>query len=159
MTTNLEEIMAVLKRATLFSRFTDKGVGFMAAISVMKHLPAGTLLFAQHMMGEGMFIVAEGELAISVKTPSGRDIPLGVAVPGDSLGEVALLRPGQRQCSVMAKTPCRVLEITRRDLAGLQRSKPQACLKLMMAITTQVGERLSEVEPDLLELLDDHLRP
>jgi hypothetical protein len=50
-------------------------------------------------------------------------------------------------------TSTTVIEISRRDVAQLQRSKPQACLKLMMGVVDLVGERLRGTEDDLREFL------
>ena len=44
-------------------------------------------------------------------------------------------------------------EISRRDLAMLQRTKPQACLKLMMGVVERIGEGVRNAQEDLRDLL------
>ncbi len=75
----------------------------------------------------------------------------GRAGPGEHLGELALLGKGVRLVSAVAATPCEVLEITQRDFAKLQPQKPQACLKLALAIAADLAQRVA----DTRELLRD----
>lgn len=153
---NQEQIIQSLQGTALFHNFTDKGLGFMASIARVKPLSAGTPLFVQHMMGEALYVVTQGSLQLSVER-GGDAVTLGSVGPGDTLGEVAMLRSGPRQCTAVAEVDAQLLEITRRDLAQLQRSKPQACLKLLIAIVEQVGQRLRDVEPELQALVQHHL--
>lgn len=151
-----DQISQILRGATLFHSFTDKGLGFMASIARPQTLPAGTPLFVQHMMGEALYIVASGSIQLSVGQGAAAQ-PLTSVGPGASLGEVAVLRGGPRQCTAIAEVESTVLEISRRDLAQLQREKPQACLKLMINIVEQVGQRLRELEPELSALVQQNI--
>ena len=72
--------------------------------------------------------------------------------PGEHLGELALLGQGVRLVSAVAATPCEVLEITQRDFARLQPQKPQACLKLALAIAQDLAQRVAENRELLREL-------
>ena len=70
------------------------------------------------------------------------ELPLGELQRGDSLGELALVQQGQRLCSAMALTPVTAVELRSVDFQRLMTQKPQACLKLLMAIVSQFGARL-----------------
>lgn len=147
------EVVRILQASPLFKSFTETGLAIVASIAQEKSIPAGAPLFVEHMIGDGLFVVAEGQIRLSVRGPRGEETRLAVVGPHESLGEAALLRAGPRQCSAVADTAVRVLEITRRDLAALQRTKPQACLKLMMGVVELIGERLAEAEPELRQFL------
>lgn len=147
------EILAILKAAALFKSFTDTGIQIVATIAQDKQIPAGAPLFVEDMIGDGLYVIATGRLRLVAKEPRGATIELTHLGPGDSVGEAALLRAGPRLCSAFATTPSRVLEISRRDLAMLQRTKPQACLKLMMGVVDLIGERLRESGDDLRHFL------
>jgi hypothetical protein len=54
--------------------------------------------------------------------------------------------------SAVAATPCQVLELTQRDFVRLQPQKPQACLKLALAIGADVAARASESRELLRDL-------
>ena len=142
-------VVDALKQAQLLRTFTPTGVAILATIAQEKILPPGTPLFVQSMIGEGLFIVSRGHLNVTVRTDGGDEIFLTNLGPGESLGEAALLRSGPRFCSATAETETAVLEITRRDISLLQKTKPQACLKLMMNIADSLAQRLRASDDEL----------
>jgi CRP/FNR family cyclic AMP-dependent transcriptional regulator len=152
MSTN-PDIVGALKDAALFKNFTDTGLQIIASITHEKRVPAGAPLFVENMIGDGLYIVASGRVRLSVRGPKGEELVLGTLGPGDSLGEAALLRTGPRLCSATAEVASVVLEISRRELAVLQRAKPQAVLKLMMGVVERIGDGMRDTQDDLRELL------
>jgi CRP-like cAMP-binding protein len=147
------DVVQLLKSTELFRTFTDTGIQIMASIAEAKTIPAGTPLFVENMIGDSMFIVAEGRVRLAVRAADGRDLTLSVLAAPATLGEAAILRSGPRLCSATADVQSAVVEISRRDVAQLQRSKPQAVLKLMMSVVDLVGERMRGVEGELREYL------
>ncbi len=105
------------------------------------------------MIGDSLYVVAEGRIRLAVKGPEGIELQMSAIEAPESLGEAALLRSGPRQCSATAELPSTVIEISRRDVALLQRSKPQACLKLLMGVVDLVGARLRDADGDLRQFL------
>ena len=147
------DIVRALKAAGLFKNFTDTGIQIIASIAQQKRIPPNTPLFVENMIGEGLYVIADGMIRLAVRAPDGRDTTLTVLGPGDSLGEAAILRAGPRLCSATAEVETTVIEISRRDIAMLQRTKPQACLKLMMGIVELIGDRLQQTDPDFRQFL------
>jgi CRP-like cAMP-binding protein len=147
------DIVRALKAAGLFKNFTDTGIQIIASIAQQKRVPPNTPLFVENMIGEGLYVIADGMIRLAVRAPDGRETTLAMLNPGDSLGEAAILRAGPRLCSATAEVETTVIEISRRDIALLQRSKPQACLKLMMGIVELIGERIAQADPDFRQFL------
>lgn len=147
------EVVQALRASIIMRDFTDQGAELIASIAQVKHLPAGTPLFVENMLGEAMYVIADGRVRVSVRAADGREQTLLVLTAGESLGEAALLREGPRLCSATAETNLAVVEITRRDLLALSKSKPQAALKLMMAASELLGSRARDVSPELKRLL------
>lgn len=140
-----------LQRAPLFKDFTETGLKIFAAIAVEKAIPPGSPLFVENMVGESLFIVKSGTVRISQKTADGEKA-LATVGPGDHLGELALLGKGVRLVSAVAASQCEVLEISQRDFARLQPQKPQACLKLALAIAGDLAGKVAENRDLLREL-------
>lgn len=140
------DVLRVLSAATLFKGFTDTGLQIVGSIAQQKQVPAGTPLFVENMIGDGLFIIADGMIRLAVRGPHGQELTLTVLGPNESLGEAALLRAGPRLCSATAEVPSTVIEITRRDIAVLQRTKPQACLKLMMGVVDVIGAKMRDAQ-------------
>lgn len=146
-------IVKALAASHLFKSFTDTGTQLIGSIAQEKSLPAGTPLFVENMIGEALYVIAAGQIRISARGPDGREHTLVRLDAGDSLGEAALLRTGPRLCSAYAETAIRVVEIARRDIVQLQKTKPQACIKLLMGIVELLAARTKDVDPELKKLI------
>jgi len=145
--TNVE----ALQRCALFKDFTEVGLKIFAEIAVAKPIPAGSPLFVENMVGESVFIVKTGTVRITQRA-SGGERELAVLGPGESLGALALLAKGVRVVSATAATPCEVLEIAHRDYFKKISEKPQACLKLALAIAADLAGKASDSREALREL-------
>jgi CRP/FNR family cyclic AMP-dependent transcriptional regulator len=139
-----------LQRSALFRDFTDTGLKIFAALAAEKSIPAGTPLFVETMVGESLFIVKSGTVRITQHIGS-EEKELAVIGEGEHLGSMALLGKSTRLVSAIAATPCEVLEITQRDFFQLQSQKPQACLKLALAIAGEMTARINESREALRE--------
>jgi CRP-like cAMP-binding protein len=136
-------VVEALQRAPLFKDFTETGIRIFAAIAQEKAIPAGSPLFVESMVGESLFIVKSGTVRITQKTPEG-DRELALVGAGEHLGELGLLGKTVRLVSAVAASQCEVIEIAQRDFARLQPQKPQACLKLALAIAADFAGRAAE---------------
>ncbi|HVP66777.1 MAG TPA: cyclic nucleotide-binding domain-containing protein [Anaeromyxobacteraceae bacterium] len=136
-------VLETLQRSALFKDFSETGLRIFAAIATEKSVPEGTPLFAENMVGESLFIVKSGTVRLTQRDQAG-DRELAVVGAGEHLGELALLAKSVRLVSAVAASPCEVVEISQRDFYRLQPQKPQACLKLALAIAADLAQRMSE---------------
>jgi CRP/FNR family transcriptional regulator, cyclic AMP receptor protein len=132
-----------LQSSGLFKEFTETGLKIFASVAQEKTVPAGTPLFAENMVGESLFIVKSGTVRITRRDGS-EEKELGVLGPGEHLGALALLAKSVRLVSAIAATPCEVVEIAQRDFFRLAPEKPQACLKLALAIAGDLARQATE---------------
>ena len=133
----------VLQRCALFKEFTETGLRIFAAMAVVRAVPAGSPLFVEGMAGESLFIVGRGAVRISQKGEKG-ERELAVLGPGEHLGALALLAPSIRLVSATAVEDTDVVELLQRDFVKLSPQKPQACLKLALAIAADLAARVGE---------------
>lgn len=143
--------LEALQRAPLFKDFTETGLRIFATIAVEKSVPAGTPLFVEGMAGESLFLLKSGTVRVTQKAEKA-ERELAVLGPGEHLGELALLARSTRLVSAVAATDCEVVELTQRDFARLQPQKPQACLKLALAIAADLATRVGECRELVREL-------
>lgn len=136
------DAVSALKASALFEGFTDTGLTILSGICGPKNFPAGVPLFVEGMLADSLFIVAEGRVQLAMKGSKGEAISMGELGPGDWLGELSLITTGQRQCTATAATPVMAFEIRQGDFQKLLGTKPQACIKLLMAICTQFGQKV-----------------
>jgi len=144
-------VIETLQSSSLFREFSETGLKIFAAIATEKTVPAGAPLFAENMVGESMFIVRSGTVKITSRD-GGR--ALAVLGAGEHLGELALLARSVRLVSAVAETPCELIEIAQRDFYRLQPQKPQACLKLALAIAADLARKMAEGRDALRSLAE-----
>jgi CRP-like cAMP-binding protein len=132
-----------IERCALFKGFTEVGIRLFAAIAQEKAFPAGTALFAESTVGESLFIIKSGTVRVTSRA-DGTERDLAVLGPGEHLGELGLLAKTVRLVSAVAATQCEVVELQNRDFVRLQPEKPQACLKLAVAIAADLAAKLAE---------------
>lgn len=142
----------VLRGCGLLSGFTDTGIQILAGISTPRTYPSGALLFAENMVSDSMVIVGEGRVALSTRGERG-ELSMGELGPGDWLGELSLINPGQRLCTATAASAVVAFEIRQADFQKLVATKPQACMKLLMAICTQFGQKVAANKDALRSLI------
>jgi CRP/FNR family cyclic AMP-dependent transcriptional regulator len=144
-------LVEALQKCTLFREFSETGLNIFAAIATEKSVPAGAPIFAENMVGDAMFIVKSGTVRITSR--GGGDGTLTILGPGEHLGELALLARSVRLVSAVAETACELVEITQRDYYRLQPQKPQACLKLALAIASDLARKLADGREPLRSLV------
>jgi len=76
--------------------------------------PAETVIFTEGIEGNHMFVVIEGEVFISLK-----DKVIATAVPGEIVGEMALINSKIRSATVTAKTDCLLAPIDQSSFGRL----------------------------------------
>ena len=144
---------AALRASPLLSGFTDTGIGILAGIASLRSDPAGTPLFVENMVSDTLIVVGEGRVALSTKNDKGAELGMGELGPGDWLGELSLITTGQRQCTATAVTAVTAWEIRQADFQKLMAVKPQACIKLLMAICTTFGQKIITTKDALKTLV------
>lgn len=135
--------LEALQRSPLFKEFTETGLRIFAAIAVERTVKAGTPIFVEAMEGESLFILKTGTVRVTQKADKA-ERELAVLGAGEHLGALALLARSTRLVSAVAATDCEVVELRQADFARLQAQKPQACLKLALAIAADLAARVGE---------------
>ncbi len=140
MSANLNEL---LKRTTLFGRFTDRQVADVLATARQRRFEAGERIIEQgDEGGHGFYLIVEGRTEVR----SGHTV-FAQHGPGDYFGEMALLAGIPRTADVFALEPTSCLVITQWDLKALIGAHPETGL----AIIAELARRLAEADRTLRE--------
>jgi CRP-like cAMP-binding protein len=89
-----------------------------AAARPVRH-EAGAVIFRRGDPGEGMLLVLDGLVRLHLASAAGRELTLGLAGPGEPVGEIALIDGGPRSADATALTPVRALLFRHADAAGI----------------------------------------
>lgn len=111
-------VTKLLSGLALFESLTAEQIDRLATELVSHRLDADGTLFRQGGVGESIYIVRSGVLEISRQ--DGDNLGLcGRVGPGEYLGEVSMMSGNPHPVSVVALTPCDVLELPRSALEKL----------------------------------------
>ena len=105
--------------------------------SFVRKYPSDTMIFAESMPGEELFIIQEGNIKIT-KIIEDKEVLLAVLKPGDIFGEMALIENKPRSASAITYDDCTLLAVNRANFERMIGTQPQICER----ITTLFAERI-----------------
>jgi signal transduction histidine kinase/RimJ/RimL family protein N-acetyltransferase len=112
-----------LEKVPLFAGLAPPELARIGAIATEVELPAGATLMAQGDPGDALYVVLEGDLAVTARAGAG-EVAVTTVGPGSVQGEIAVLDGGARRATVRSATPARVLRIGREDLLDVLAREP-----------------------------------
>lgn len=134
-----EGMYLLLKGIPVFESLNKRELGEIEKIIYRRTYAAGEIIFHQGDPGLGMYIVAQGTVAI-IYEPTGR--VLAELNDGEFFGEVALLNETPRSATAQARTPCTLLCLFQPDLLDLVGRDPRLGVKVLRALAQIAGQRL-----------------
>ena len=101
----------------------EKGLSFERLASQLRPLtvPAGAVVIRQGDHGDLFYLVESGRLRVTVDGARGRELG-----PGDSFGEIALLRDVPRTATVTATSPTRLYALEREHFLDAVNGSPSS---------------------------------
>ena len=130
----------VLTRNPNFRSLTLEQAEGLLAGAARKTFQAGSTLVREGEPGASMIVLVEGHVDIQRN-----DKTLATLDPGQTLGEMALLDPGPRSATAVAKTDGVCYEIQRETLWALLAEGDDAAIQVLQGLTSTVSLRLGDV--------------
>jgi uncharacterized membrane protein len=127
-----------IKKISLFASLGEGDLEKLKTLWKPVKRNAGQLLFKKGDRANSMYVVKDGEVAITVWTKDNQEAVLTKLGPGDFLGELALLDGAPRSASVKAMTESHLLEMTRDDFLVFLRSRPEVSITMMEVIAARL---------------------
>jgi len=113
-----------------------------------RRVESGEYLIRQGERERSMFVISSGEFEILEEHEDGEAIQLGKAQSGDVVGEMSLLREGERSASVRAAKASSVIEITPKDFYSNLYSVPDWFMRILDGLVMRLrntNEMLAQV--------------
>lgn len=145
------EIDDILRSMELFRGLNDQEIASVAAVCGTRHYDWGELVFAEGSVGDELFIIREGKVAI---VAGGRGCNpatlLQVVEPYQVFGELGLIDQDSRAASVRSISDCEILVLTRADLDRVFESNHRIGEVVMRNIAAIVARRLRKTNLQLI---------
>jgi len=128
-----------LARVDLFSALDKKELQEIARSSQERSYKAGTTIFSQGDTGAGLYVLKSGKVKIvQALDPDKAEEEIGVAGPGDVLGEMSLLDDLPRSGSVVAIEDVTALLLPVWEFRSILRSYPDIALKMLGVLSRRL---------------------
>ena len=148
---NLETIERAFDQGLVDGRDASEARGLHRLFELdpaARRVPAGEVIFTEGDGGEEMFVVIDGEFAL---TSHGR--PIATLAKGDIFGELALLGFGPRHGNVTAKTDGTLAPVDRARFGYLVRYAPSFAVSVMRSLGEILGDLPGSSQAPIAELL------
>jgi CRP/FNR family cyclic AMP-dependent transcriptional regulator len=157
---------AFLPKIFLFRDFSEDEMEEVLSRTQTRNFPAEAVIIEEGEMGESMFIMLSGEVAITKRlirdldkdTPDKRVMDRLKAEDGayfeemTLLGEMSLLENEARSATVTALSECVLLELHRKDFLDLIQHRPVLGVKLVLRLARGLSARLRKTSKDVVKL-------
>ena len=115
----LKSIKEALGRVAMFQSLGESDLDTLAGVARQITAERGELIVSQGSAGEGLYIVARGQIRVYLSDETGKEIILGLEGPGAIFGEIAVLDRQPRSASVAAMERTELLVIEGREFRQL----------------------------------------
>ena len=131
-----------LASSQLFANVDDEQLARLEPELQRIRLEAGDVLLRQGEPADHMYVLVEGELAVSVTSSEGSEVTLDRLAPGAVVGEMALVVAQKRSATVTATEPSELVQLARTDFEALAAEHPE----LVDAVVRQSAPRLQRIQ-------------
>lgn len=106
--------------------------------------PRGAIVFSQGMPPATLFLVCEGQLQLSIGSPAGRSVFVGLAGPGDVLGLSSIINNIPYEITAEAVRPTVAKSVGRAEFLGLMNGNPEIAVRAAQALAKECHSLLYE---------------
>ena len=164
----IDQDATLLASSQLFRFLTAVDRRKIAELCTRRRIPAKTVVFFQGELGREMFIVASGQLKVSVTSEEGKELSFSIFHQNDIFGELALLDGERRSATVTTIGPCELLVLHQNDLKRIMSEHQSIGLQLLSILAGRVRATTSLYESSvfveipgrlarqLLDLAEEH---
>jgi CRP/FNR family transcriptional regulator, cyclic AMP receptor protein len=147
------------RKSEFFTSLSAPALADFESLLVPISHPANKILFTETQPSDGVFVVVEGEVKLSINSTEGRRLSLRIAKPGEVLGLSSTLSNNPYEMTADTLYPAKIAHISRQDFLNFLARHPEvyeivtrevsrsfnlACEQLrMVGLSTSVPERLA----------------
>lgn len=139
----------ILGQTPLFQHLPTRHLQELGEYVRRRHFADGEMIFQQGDPSNSLFIVASGEVKVSLQSRGDNDMEIVLAIlkPGDMLGEMGVLDGAPRSASATAEGEAELLMLARNDVNYLLEREPsamRAVLNALVGMIRRTNEKISD---------------
>ena len=143
----------VLKKINIFSSLASEELPIIYSLMKSVEIEKGSALFHEGDVGNDMYIVLSGRVAITVKTPDNGEYQIAEITGGDFFGEMSMFEQVPRSATCCTKEDTTLLTLNGRDFYNFIKEHPSTTIKIMHRMLNITTERLQETSAFLSDMV------
>lgn len=147
----MKQIQDALRSMPIFSNLTAEEQALLLGAVQPIEYDAGTEFVWEGDIGEHLYIVVEGEVAIIKGMNTADEFIIAVRSAGDLVGEMSLLNHNIRTASVRSITPVKLLKLAHQLFEELIARRPQIAYEVVRILSQRLDEANNMAIADLKE--------
>lgn len=144
--------ISLLRRVPLFEALKDDDLEAIARVTITRSYDKDQVIILAEEEGDAMFIIAHGQVKVSIVSEDGREVILSMLGEGAVFGELALLDGKPRSANVVATQDTELYMVRRADFLQLIYKVPQIAVGLLAELAARLRKTDRKIEG--LALLD-----
>ena len=128
-----------IKEIPLFQGMNSEQAIRLAGACTVREVRAGERLFAEHEPADRLYILLQGQVAITCGSPA---VMIGTVRTGETCGEVSLLSARPHSATATAEGHVEAAELPQHDLADLIRRRPDIGVIIYRNLAVGLGDKL-----------------
>jgi len=146
MDAKVHQPISCLSKAAIFNQLSAETLARLTAGTTESITRRGGVVFGRGATATGIYVVASGQLKLSMDTPQGAEHVVELIQEDDSFGEAELLTNRPHLVAAIAVTDCKLLHVGRQTLlAELERDKVLA-RRIIDTLSDRLYRQTSELE-------------
>ncbi len=141
----LDDHIRILSGVGLFEGFTQEQLRLLAFGAEAMHLSAGKKLYREDDDADSAYVVVRGRIKL-FRENEDKPADVGMAEPGATLGEMALIADSRRLTSAEAATDTEVLRINRSMFRRILEEYPETAEALRQRIIEDLQALIRRIE-------------
>lgn len=137
----------LLEDVDLFSEFQPDELKRLGDASTQNDLRRGDVLFREGDEADRLYVVTKGRIAISRRSPEGRESVVALMENGDLFGEMGLFQDAGRSAEARALERAAVLEVGFEPIRDVYDERPE----LLWHVVTLLADRLRAMDDALAD--------
>ena len=123
----------------VFDSAQMRGFGFFQDTTAHRSYAKGDVIFRHGDLGEGMYIVIEGEVSVTLEGH-----PIDHLDAGSVLGEMALIDTQPRSAAASAATDCKLFYVDYNQFVTLTQKHPDFAIRVMQIMSSRLRRFMTE---------------
>lgn len=139
-TLSVMERILFLRRVPLFADLPPSDLKQIAAIAREMLFTVGERIIEQGEPGEVMYVIVSGEVEVAVTAEDGSETIVRRALPGEYVGEMAIISNEDRSASLISYGEVRLLGISQGEFEEILYARPETSMAVMRVLCDRLRE-------------------